>query len=164
MATALLIDDDRELLDTIAANAAEEGLSLATASSWEEGIALFHVLSPRLVIADYNLPGSAHGLNLLLELKRLRPSVRVILISGVVNPDELSRVESLGVVDRVISKGSGIAATRQLLEEFRAADSRSQEPTNWRKFAQALVDQRGVDERAVAELDDRLRTRLEREQ
>ena len=164
MATALMIDDDTDLLATIAANAAEEGLSLATASSWDEGIALFHVLSPRLVIADYNLPGSAHGLKLLLDLKNLRPSVRVILISGVVNPDELSRVEALGIVDRVISKGNGVEATRQLLKEFASANSTSHEPTNWRTFAQALVDQRGVDERAVAELDDRLRTQLEREQ
>lgn len=95
MAAALLIDDDQQLLDTIASNATEEGLELRTASTWEEGLALFHILAPTLVIADYNLPGSTHGLKLLLEVKRLRPSVRVILVSGVVNPDELRKVEVL---------------------------------------------------------------------
>jgi len=164
MSTALFIDDDPQLLETIATNAAESGLQLRTASTWDEGLALFHVFAPTLVIADYNLPGSAHGLRLLLEVKRLRPSVRVILISGVVNPDELDRVKSLGVVDRVVSKGSAVETTKQLLEEIASATLTQSDPTNWPALAQAYIDHRGVDQSSVDELDDRLRTQAERDQ
>ncbi len=162
MTVALLIDDDPGLCQTLESNAAEEGLALRTASTWNEGLALFHVLSPDLVIADYNLPGSEHGLRLLLAVKRLRPAVRVILISGVVNADELRRVEELGVVDRVISKGAGIQATRQLLDEIRDSAGHSRRPTDWVALAKALIDFHALDKSSIDELDDRLRTDIDR--
>lgn len=162
--TALLIDDDVNLLETIRSNVEELGLELHTASSWDEGLALFHVVSPTLVLADYNLPGSSHGLRLLLEIRSLRPSVRLVLVSGVVNPDELSKVEALGLVDRVLSKGTGMESTRQILAEVSGASATRDEPTDWTSFAQALVDHRSFDEKAIEELDDRLRSQAERNQ
>ena len=67
-------------------------------------------------------------------------------------------MEALGVVDRVVSKGSGIEATKALLDEISKANRTHSEPTDWQAFAQAHIDRRRVDEAAVSDLDDRLRT------
>jgi DNA-binding NtrC family response regulator len=162
LAPALLIDDDVQLLETVQRNAEEEQLALDIADSWDRGLALFQARAPDLVIADYNLPGSAYGLQLLLEVKRLRPAVRVVLISGVVDPEELDRVEQLGLVDRVMSKGSAIETTKELLNEIREANNAQTQPTDWPVAARSLVERLKLDKKAIDELDDRLRTGSER--
>jgi DNA-binding NtrC family response regulator len=161
MATALLIDDEVDLRATLEAAASEIGLELRTAGTWDEALALFHALSPELVIADYNLPGSAHGLRLLMEIKSLRPSVRVILISGVVDAAELQRAEDLGLVERVLSKGDSIASTKAMLEEIRRADAAGQSGTDWKSVAQSYVDNREIDHEAFEALDAVLRNQAE---
>jgi DNA-binding response OmpR family regulator len=98
MALALLVDDDQQLLASVAASAGTSGLDLITAASWDEGLALFHVLSPGLVIADYNMPGSRMGLQLLAEVRRLRPSVRLVLVSGYLDAEDMARVAALDLV------------------------------------------------------------------
>ena len=90
--------------------------------------------------------------------------MRLVLVSGVVNPDELRKVEALGLVDRVLSKGTGMESTRQILAEVSGAAAVQDRPTDWTSFAQALVDHRSFDEQAIEELDDRLRSQAERSQ
>ncbi|MHB1851798.1 MAG: response regulator [Acidimicrobiales bacterium] len=161
MASALLIDDDKDLRTSLEAAANDVGLGLRTTGDWNEALALFHVLSPNLVIADYNLPGSEHGLRLLAEIKSLRPSVRVILISGVVDAADLGRAEALGVVERVLSKGDAIAMTKALLEEIRQAEATVTTSSEWSSVAQAYVNSRAVDQDHFEELDASLRRQAE---
>jgi AmiR/NasT family two-component response regulator len=52
MVYALLIDDDTALLERVHRTARLAGLEALTAATWEEGIRLFHLHSPDLVIAD----------------------------------------------------------------------------------------------------------------
>lgn len=161
MASALLIDDDEDLRASLEAAANDVGLGLRTTGDWNEALALFHVLSPNLVIADYNLPGSEHGLRLLAEIKSLRPSVRVILISGVVDAADLGRAEALGIVERVLSKGDAIAMTKALLEEIRQAEATITTSSEWPSVAQAYVNSRAVDQDAFEELDAALQQQAE---
>jgi CheY-like chemotaxis protein len=161
MATTLLIDDDAGLRTTLEAAAGDTGLSLRTTGDWDEGLALFHTLSPDLVIADYNLPGSDHGLRLLVEIKAMRPSVRVILISGVVDAAALERAEALGLVERVLSKGSSVATTKALLEEIERAEANASLTSNWPSVARAHLGNRAIDQDAFEELDAALRQQAE---
>ena len=104
MGYALLIDDDQSLLESIRRLADYNGLELDTAATWEEGLGLFHVLAPNVVIADYHMPDSRNGLQLLAEIKQLRPSIRVVLVSGYINDEDVKRVESLNIVDRACGR------------------------------------------------------------
>ena len=108
--------------------ASSVGLELKTAATWDEGMALFHALSPELVIADYNLPGSTHGIQLLAEVRRLRPSVRLLLLSGVVGTDALDEAKRIGAAHRVLAKTS--ESIPVILKEIQKASASAEEHTD----------------------------------
>jgi ActR/RegA family two-component response regulator len=159
MVYALLIDDDQALQESLQRTAALAGLDLLTASTWDEGLTLFHVHSPDLVIVDYNLPGSQHGLKLIAEVRNLRPSVRLILLSAYVDDRDVAEIEALGLVDRAISKVTDANAIQAVLEEIKAASERANLPTNWKDVAVAHQRAETVSAAALDELDRRLRDR-----
>lgn len=162
MAYALLIDDDDALRESLAAMADNAGLRLDTAATWDDGLAAFHVLSPELVICDYHLPGSRNGLKLLAELRQYRPSVRLVLLSGYLDTASAARVEALGLVQRAVVKGTPTAADVILEEIAHSAEVTSDEPQDWRAYAQAHVAAAEVAEEQLDALDAILRERTER--
>jgi CheY-like chemotaxis protein len=162
MATTLVIDDDAALLASLQAAARLSKVELATAASWEEGLVLFQILSPDLVIADYNLPGSKHGLRLLARIRRLRPSVRLVLVSGYFEEADLEKVMELGIVDRALTKGSAADTAHALIEEARAAGLRDATPTDWVGYSKAYLASAAVSEDELRSLDALLTSRIER--
>jgi CheY-like chemotaxis protein len=157
MSYSLVIDDDADLLESLKATVRQHNLDVVAASTWNEGLSLFHVLSPNLVIADYNMPGSRHGLQLLAEIKQLRPSVRLILMSAYLSEEDMDRVESLGLVDRAFTKGSAVTTTEAILDEIARAAETADKGTDWVEFAKAHVDGQSVSQEALDELDSALK-------
>lgn len=153
MAYALLIDDDAEILRSAVAAVEASGLALLTASTWDEGLEKFYAHSPELVISDYNLPGSDMGLSLLVEIARLRPSTKLILISGYLNESDAAQLRSLGLVDDVMSKNDPVETARIIVSEVRQAAERAKSPTDWAQFGRAAGEKRSVDPDALARLD-----------
>lgn len=156
IASALIVDDDTALLDTWTRLIEANGLAVETADSWESGLIAFHVLSPELVIADYNLPGSAHGLKLLAEVRRLRPTVRLILISGVVEPSQLAAAEALGLADRVLSKGDSAHAIDAIVVEIGKVAAVASSETDWAALADAWIKAAAIDPVSLETLDQLL--------
>lgn len=157
MADALIVDDDAGILESVRSLASEAGYSVATASNWDSGLSLFKLLLPDLVVADYNLPGSRHGLRLLFEACALRPSTRLVLMSAYLNADDLAQVEALGLVDRAVRKTDPVDAGRLILEELSAAAKRSAREVDWRVVAHATLRGQLLDEAAIDKLDEFLR-------
>lgn len=160
MSYALLIDDDVSLVQSIKETVEARGLEIATAATWDEGLELFHSMSPDLVIADYNLPGSKMGLQLLYEIAHLRPSVRLVLFSAFLNEADVEKVLALGLVDRAFRKTSPVVTAREVMSEVAAAAVRSNEPTDWAAFGRAAGRRSAVSESSLAALDSYLRTTL----
>src|SRR5258708_3561417 len=100
MSYALLIDDRPEPRESLSRAARLAGLELLTAETWDEGLGMFQVHAPTLVIADYQLPDSPHGIQLLFAIRRLSPSVRLILLSAFIQEEDVPEIEALGLVDR----------------------------------------------------------------
>jgi ActR/RegA family two-component response regulator len=158
MAYALLIDDDLALLESVKRAVEAYGLEISTASTWEEGLARFQAMSPNLVIADYNLPGSRRGLSLLFEIANLQPSVRLVLFSAYLSDEDVAEVEGLPFIHRAFRKTDAVATARAILDEVRMAAEASKRPTDWAAYGQAAERTGAVSADALRKLDEYLST------
>lgn len=159
MSYALIIDDDAALVESLTDLMEGAGLELDSAGTWDEGLARFLATSPELVIADYNLPGSKHGLRLLFDMARLRPTTRLVLISAYVTEEDVKKIEGLGLADRALRKVNPVASGRELLKEVEQARKRALEgaDTDWRQFAKAARQSRAISDEELEQLDSFLR-------
>lgn len=77
----LIIDDEEPQRTILAGFFRKKGFEIATAESADEGVAIFESQSIDLVLTDYRMPGGT-GLDVLHAVKRINPSVPLILITA----------------------------------------------------------------------------------
>lgn len=153
-ASTLLVEDEQTVADSYIKSFEDEGLKVELATTWEEGLAKFRVAGHELVIADYNLPGSRHGLQLLLAMKRLVPHSRMLLISGAMSPRAEGLAKTIEFLDGFHAKRVGLSDTL-LLEATQVADH-ADEPTDWRKFASGYLSDPRAQQAELDEIDNAL--------
>jgi DNA-binding response OmpR family regulator len=81
MARILLIDDDDLVRRALSQTMAREGHTVIEATNGKEGLELFRSARADLVITDIVMPGK-EGTEVLIELRKKNPPVKVIAISG----------------------------------------------------------------------------------
>ena len=102
----LCIDDDEAILSYEKALLERSGYAVLTASSPQKGLQLATTCKCDAVLLDYEMPGM-NGDEVALAIKRLRPELLVILLSG----SDVPR-HALASVDAFVPK---LEASRQLL-------------------------------------------------
>ena len=107
----LCIDDDPAILSYEKALLERSGYSVATAASAEEGLEVVTTCNFDAVLLDYGMP-SMNGCDVAFEIKRIRPELAVILLSGKEVP-----AYALALVDAFILK---LEASRALLPTIAA--------------------------------------------
>jgi ActR/RegA family two-component response regulator len=149
-----LVEDDEAFGASLRSALAARGYDTDLATTWDDGLAAFRTGGHELVIADYNLPGSAHGLRLLAAAKLLVPSSHLVLISGALSPaaEELARSTSLISFFRKTPALAG-----ELLPLVVEAAARANEPTDWRAFASGYIADLDRDFPEVGRVDEALR-------
>jgi DNA-binding NarL/FixJ family response regulator len=109
----LVVDDHamvaESLLLALAADRRIEPLGFAGDAL--EGIAVAEQLIPDVVLMDLNMPG-LDGVDATRMLKRLRPSVRVIVVTASCDPDDRERAFDAGAV-AVVTKELPAEAVRE---------------------------------------------------
>ncbi len=105
--TILLVDDCRDGLLVRRLLLEEEGYRVHTAANGEEGLKAFAASSYDVVVTDYRMP-RMDGLELIAEIRRIKPQTRIILLSGFMEPLGLT-AENTGA-DIVLAKNSMEAA------------------------------------------------------
>ncbi len=98
----MLVDDEEQIRD-IGKNMLEKvGFRVLLASSGEEALQLFEEEHGRinLVLLDLNMPGIG-GFRCLEKLKKLKPDIRVIICTGYLDEDTISKIRKLDVEDFV---------------------------------------------------------------
>jgi two-component system, NtrC family, response regulator PilR len=80
-ARILVVDDNRELLESLVDLLRREGHEVTSATSGEEALALIEAHPFQLVLSDIAMPG-LDGLELLARVRSLRPGTLVVLISA----------------------------------------------------------------------------------
>lgn len=100
----LVIDDDRDFIETVKALLEAEGYEVATATSGKEGLALLATTTPELVVCDVMMENAMEGYAVSGEV-RLREMwgqahVPFLMVSSIESsPDELfPRSEEIGVI------------------------------------------------------------------
>lgn len=110
IAKVLLIDDDTEFAELMRLAFAASGFDVRAAAGGVEGLDALRNDIPDLVVTDIIMP-DREGIELILEMKRLAPAVRIIAITGW-NP---------GAVD-LLRMSSNLGADGGLLKPFNAPE------------------------------------------
>jgi DNA-binding response OmpR family regulator len=116
----LLADDDRDQLAVRGMLLRQNGFEAIEASTLEESLEAAAEHQPPCAVVDLRMPTEKRGLELLHELKRLRPSIHLIVLTGIAA--DCSGRADLGIADEVISKGGGC---RQLVARLKAVEMTS---------------------------------------
>ena len=96
----LVVDDDVVLTKQLASHLAHRNLEVNFASSTGEVLRIFRAFDPAVVLLDIAI-GDMSGADLLPRLKRIKPSVAVIVISASKEPEAIFRASKLGADDYI---------------------------------------------------------------
>jgi DNA-binding NtrC family response regulator len=135
MAQLLVIEDEAVLGKNIARFFERQGHSVSLAHDGETGLQLAEQLSPDAVIVDFHLPG-VNGLDVIRELRRSDPQVRIVMITGYGNinlaveamkagsMDLLTKPLSLAALNEVIQRALKERSEKAVLQYLKARDNR----------------------------------------
>lgn len=84
----LVVDDERNLADTLVEMLRLIGQTAIAAYSAEQALVVLRDHEPALILCDVVMPG-ANGIELAVEARRLRPNVGILLLSGNAATQEL---------------------------------------------------------------------------
>jgi CheY-like chemotaxis protein len=115
----LCIDDDPAILSYEKALLERSGYSVTTAASASQGLGFLETCKYDAVLLDYEMPGMNGG-DVAFEIRRVRPEMAVILLSGSEVP-----ICALALVDAFIPK---LEANRALLPTIAALCSGTRYP------------------------------------
>jgi CheY-like chemotaxis protein len=114
----LIVDDEPEVAEVLARSLMRQGHHTTVAHSGEDALRMVEESSPDAMFLDVSMPGM-NGLQVLQEIKRTRPSLAVVVITGHATDDELEQVRRLGAVD-VIPKPAALTHYHQAIERLDA--------------------------------------------
>ena len=83
MTSVLVIDDDPQLLDVVAALLGSLGYEPRTACGGVEGVESFRAEPTPIVVTDLRMPDK-EGAETIRDLRDIRPDVRILAISGAI--------------------------------------------------------------------------------
>jgi UDP-3-O-acyl N-acetylglucosamine deacetylase len=95
---ALIVDDEPNILSTLAAVLADQGYRTLTTRSGSEALALYRARRPDVVLLDIWLP-DRDGLETLQALRELDPAAAVIMMSGHGTTSTAVRAIKMGAAD-----------------------------------------------------------------
>ncbi len=94
----LIIDDEKNIVESVKMVLEYEEYQVHTALSGLEGIALFKEINPDIILLDVKMPG-IDGLSVLKELKKINPFSETIMMSGHSGISEAVEASKLGAFD-----------------------------------------------------------------
>src|SRR5918994_1178546 len=112
----LIVDDEPEVAEVLAKSLARQGHSTSTVNSGQEALARIEDSTVDAMFLDVSMPGM-NGLEVLAEVRRRRPTLAVVVITGHATPDEVDEVRRLGAVD-VIAKPAALTHYHRAIERL----------------------------------------------
>ena len=117
----LIVDDDPDIVELFVDALKEDGLfEVATASTGYDAGVMTQQFAPDIVVLDYMLP-DVNG-NVVCRTIRENPElahIKVLVISGAVNPEEINKLKSAGADDFIKKPFNIEQVTRRIKELVR---------------------------------------------
>ncbi len=117
--SVLIVDDEYNLRMQLAKAMERRGFDVATAESVAEGVALAASAPPAYAVVDLRLADGS-GLDVVQALRRARPGVRVIMLTGYGNIATAVAAVKAGAVDYLPKPADADAVVAALLAEGEA--------------------------------------------
>jgi len=95
----LVIDDEERILKHFKTLLMMMNYEPLTANNSADGCRLAQDPDVKMIITDLAMPGELNQIGLVRELRRLRPNLPLVVISGFPTPEVLNECENLGVRD-----------------------------------------------------------------
>ncbi len=117
--TILLVDDEPDVLDIGKEILAKFGYSVLTAASGEEAVSLYEEMGEglSLVILDMNMPGMG-GDACAAALKKIRPEVKILIATGYVESEQVSReLHVSGIISKPFRMSEILEKVRAILDD-----------------------------------------------
>ena len=112
----MIVDDEPQVADVLSRSLNRQGHRTTVVHSGQEAIDRLRHTTPDAMFLDVSMPGM-NGLDVMAEVKRLKPSLAVMVITGHATADEVEEVKRLGAVD-VIAKPSPLTHYQQALRRL----------------------------------------------
>jgi CheY-like chemotaxis protein len=97
-ARILVIDDNPAVVDILVTMLGEEGYRVSGAVTKDEGLKLFILSHPDLVLLDIALRGTSNGIEVLKRIRSISPTTPVIVVSGMADPVRARQALELGAL------------------------------------------------------------------
>ena len=103
MSTVLVVDDQPELRLLFQRVLENQGYGVCTAENGVEGLKVIEQCNPQLVLLDLAMP-RMDGLGFLRAIREQQKWAKlpVIMLSGLMSPEQISAARELGVTDRLV--------------------------------------------------------------
>jgi DNA-binding NtrC family response regulator len=112
----LIVDDEPQVAEVLARSLSRQGHRTTVVHSGAEALKAIDTASPDALFLDVSMPG-VNGLDVLAEVRRTKPQLAVVVITGHATPEEVEQVKKLGAVD-VIPKPAALTHYHRAIERL----------------------------------------------
>jgi CheY-like chemotaxis protein len=114
----LIVDDEPQVAEVLAASLKRQGHATTVVNSGADALDRLRTLAFDAMFLDVSMPGM-NGLDVMAQVRRLRPALAVVVITGHATADEIEDVKRMGAVD-VIQKPSALTHYHEAIERLHA--------------------------------------------
>lgn len=115
----MIVDDEPQVAEVLAKSLMRQGHRTTVVHSGEDALQALATSSPDAMFLDVSMPGM-NGLDVMAEVRRRRPSLAVVVITGHATAEEIEDVKRLGAVE-VIQKPSALTNYHRAIERLHGA-------------------------------------------
>jgi DNA-binding NtrC family response regulator len=122
----LLVDDERDFVETTVKRMLKRGIEAVGVMSGEEALELIKNRLFDVVVLDIKMPGGIDGIEALREMKKIQPLAEVILLTGHASVETSIEGMELGAFDYLLKPVSLEDLLVKLTQAFEKKDSHDQ--------------------------------------
>ena len=112
----MIVDDEPQVAEVLATSLQRQGHRTTVVHSGREALDRIRAGAYDALFLDVSMPGM-NGLDVMAEVRRIRPALAVVVITGHATADEIEDVKKMGAVD-VIQKPSALTHYHQAIERL----------------------------------------------